>query len=585
MSQDPQGPGWSSHNHSNIRYGSPSGPGGSVKRARQRVEAGLSPEQAQRIHDPTVGGSATPASKTPHLRLGPNEDSTLPLQGYSQRRRFSRGPKPRLAPSSSGSSASTEAPPSASQRLLRDKDEIPQHHDNSTLGDQIHNKRPPPQRPPRPSYVPSILDASSNPEIIPLYQHHPSQQPLQMQSSTQQSPYHWEGSHILSSNAELEPLGAADTCGSSSRPSMSSSVGSIPEFPTPANPIPHLLQTRRSANLGPPPSSRRGASSYYSQSSYVAPIPEELPEFTQISHGSYASSHVIPAIWNDGPPEHALGEEDDDPNEGEDGRESRGGAHDESTGLVRKASLGKRHKPSLTTIRSSEALNNDGTNRVGSNNDSQAANGNSNKPKLVSRVAVNGGEAKEILATHGGLSMKGNRSTNDKALEGGTSSFDVSSSTNGAMEKAPNMLGNNNPSIATEVRPRSPATFAMDERVRQIMGGLERGGALQSGTPSPAAGTPSGEKVIKRPPRLNIDAVKDAEARGSLTSLPDLIRRATKLASNLDRGRTASRLGMRDMLVAGEATEKDLSRTFHTCSVLFPHANILQQMVELGLAR
>ncbi|CAD0087292.1 unnamed protein product [Aureobasidium vineae] len=43
---------------------------------------------------------------------------------------------------------------------------------------------------------------------------------------------------------------------------------------------------------------------------------------------------------------------------------------------------------------------------------------------------------------------------------------------------------------------------------------------------------------------LNVDAVREAEARGSLTSLSDLIRRATKVASNLDRGRTASRLGL-----------------------------------------
>jgi hypothetical protein len=48
----------------------------------------------------------------------------------------------------------------------------------------------------------------------------------------------------------------------------------------------------------------------------------------------------------------------------------------------------------------------------------------------------------------------------------------------------------------------------------------------------------------RRPLKLDIDAVRDAEARGSLTSLSDLIRRATRLASNLDRGKTASRLGM-----------------------------------------
>ena len=52
--------------------------------------------------------------------------------------------------------------------------------------------------------------------------------------------------------------------------------------------------------------------------------------------------------------------------------------------------------------------------------------------------------------------------------------------------------------------------------------------------------------VTKRPPRLDINAVRDMEARGSTTSLTDLIKRATRLASNLDRGKTASRLGMLD---------------------------------------
>lgn len=56
----------------------------------------------------------------------------------------------------------------------------------------------------------------------------------------------------------------------------------------------------------------------------------------------------------------------------------------------------------------------------------------------------------------------------------------------------------------------------------------------------------------KRPPKLNMDAVRDAEARGSMTSLSDLIKRATKLASNLDRGRTASRLGHLDWFGSSE---------------------------------
>ena len=44
-----------------------------------------------------------------------------------------------------------------------------------------------------------------------------------------------------------------------------------------------------------------------------------------------------------------------------------------------------------------------------------------------------------------------------------------------------------------------------------------------------------------------MDAVRDAEARGSLTSLPDLIRRATRLAAMMDRGkRPGSRLALND---------------------------------------
>jgi hypothetical protein len=60
-----------------------------------------------------------------------------------------------------------------------------------------------------------------------------------------------------------------------------------------------------------------------------------------------------------------------------------------------------------------------------------------------------------------------------------------------------------------------------------------------------------------RPPRLDLDMVRESEARGSLTSLPDLIRRATKLASNLDRGKTASRLGMLDMFSSSEKLNRD----------------------------
>ncbi|KPI44082.1 uncharacterized protein AB675_6420 [Cyphellophora attinorum] len=77
---------------------------------------------------------------------------------------------------------------------------------------------------------------------------------------------------------------------------------------------------------------------------------------------------------------------------------------------------------------------------------------------------------------------------------------------------------------------------------------------LGLGIGAPGRGLSTKRGTSKRPPRLDIDAVRDMEARGSTTSLTDLIKRATRLASNLDRGKTASRLGMLDMF--GKSNEK-----------------------------
>lgn len=77
---------------------------------------------------------------------------------------------------------------------------------------------------------------------------------------------------------------------------------------------------------------------------------------------------------------------------------------------------------------------------------------------------------------------------------------------------------------------------------------------LGLGIGAPGRGLSTKRDASKRPPRLDIDAVRDMEARGSTTSLTDLIKRATKLASNLDRGKTASRLGMLDMF--GRSNER-----------------------------
>jgi len=85
---------------------------------------------------------------------------------------------------------------------------------------------------------------------------------------------------------------------------------------------------------------------------------------------------------------------------------------------------------------------------------------------------------------------------------------------------------------------------------------------------APMAGFSDQRGDRRRPPRLNVDATRDEEARGSLTSLSDLIKRATRLASNLDRGKTASRLGMDGWLGAsnGNSSNSELEKYYRTRS-------------------
>ena len=85
---------------------------------------------------------------------------------------------------------------------------------------------------------------------------------------------------------------------------------------------------------------------------------------------------------------------------------------------------------------------------------------------------------------------------------------------------------------------------------------------------APTAGFSDQRGDRRRPPRLNVDATRDEEARGSLTSLSDLIKRATRLASNLDRGKTASRLGMEGWFGAGNgnSSNSELEKYYRTRS-------------------
>ena len=309
----------------------------------------------------------------------------------------------------------------------------------------------PPQRPPRPSKVPSILDGSRVQDPTPFF--------LAPQNAL---------------NPRVSELSASETIGtSSSRTSDLSSVGSIPDFPLPVASGPNTPTNagppRKSVNLGPPPSARRGASSFYSTASFVSPIPEESPRSR--SYASIASSMAIPESYGEISPALSSGKSgffDDTIAE-----ESTYSDEADESRLVRSASVGKRGKPALIVTKGSDKTESD------------------SKPKDSQPGSFKGGTG--------------------YVEESSTSSDKSSAAVVGAALTADSMLSAVQAASATD-----PSS-------------------VRNGTPSPRPFRLS--SALRRPPQLDIDAVRDAEARGSLTSLPDLIRRATRLASMIDRGK------------------------------------------------
>ncbi|OAA48593.1 Epidermal growth factor-like, type 3 [Metarhizium rileyi] len=276
----------------------------------------------------------------------------------------------------------------------------------------------------------------------------------------------------------------ASPSGSSARQTVSS-VGSIPDFPIPFT-ASSSTPARKSTNLGPPPSSRRGASSFYSSASFVSPIPEESPRSR--SHGSYASSAAMPDTWQNGSPE--LGSPGDgdafyEESITEKSRESGYDDFGDESQLVRSASLGKKGKPALVTTKSASGLGSNAMKEPLAPTIEDLTNPATSSPETVSII--------------------------QKPRASFINAANRESFSTDAILQSHNTANSSNPrdSMQLEDVPRQQSRLS----------------------------------AIRRPPRLDIDAVRAAESRGSLTSLPDLIRRATRLAAMIDKGkRPASRL-------------------------------------------
>lgn len=389
------------------------------------------------------------------------------------------------------------------------------------MNDNAQQYQPPsgrgkaPQRPKRPSHVPSILDASKVQDHTPSFPYQPKSEPSQSGSQSREAQQHLDEMRSPDVLSPVTPMTMQ------SRASTNSSIGTIPDFPVPVTGTNHST-----AGLGPPPSSRRGPSSYYSMQSFVSPIPEESPK-APTTHGSYASSTAIPSNWGE------MGYVYETDQQALFDKEMMVEGSEPSEGIVRSASVGKRARPSIVVTKNQQEKTPPQSRggvleKTRNLQDAGVIEGAGRKgvPTQQRQNNAQGGMMKVPMATWPTFGpdspTEGNKELGDLLSSSDSDSTLTSSPTAIEMEKLAPIAA---VPAAAKMNSRSPSGSPFD------MGGGEK--EIQY----------SRNSAIRRPPRLNMDAVRDAEARGSLTSLPDLIRRATRLASMMNEGkRPASRL-------------------------------------------
>ncbi|CAG1993990.1 unnamed protein product [Fusarium graminearum] len=257
-------------------------------------------------------------------------------------------------------------------------------------------------------------------------------------------------------------------------PSSRNTISSLGSVPDFPEPSQVQAANRRSTYLGPPPSARRGVSSFYSHASFVSPIPEE--SLNSRSHDSYASSAAMPDSWRGGSPVGSPSYYDD----GATDRSQDEDFHDESK-LVRSASIGKRGKPSLVNTKS-----------------------------VIMEPSYRPAPSPV------------------QPFDSGTGYIDASSSSSNTL-----------PLGRTSATGQNPHDSLSPDAILGAFAAASATNLSESQAPAPSPSPQSYNRLsaIRRPPKLDIDAVRKAEERGSMTSLPDLIRRATRLATMIDHGK------------------------------------------------
>lgn len=339
----------------------------------------------------------------------------------------------------------------------------------------------------------------------------------------------------------------------------------------------HSQNNQRRVN--PPP--RVAIPSYYmsqqATGTMVSPITEESSNPSQrvskTSRASYASSSAIPADWESGdPPEYYALTPDGSASSSTSDNIGRlpieGGAIE--PGLVRQASMGKRSKPKLTQIGgrkssgtsvepiASPALSSPSSDELSKG---APANGNGSLSPTVPVTPIKSAEGSNPSL----LSVVSPAKTPRSARSSVSSPLAQPPITSSYFDEKPGALEPPTSQGSDFIRPNPrferPAS-SFSQRISAFFGGGKTSAPKtdrNSRTVSTIYGMDKelGGTTKKVPPRLDMNAVREAEARGSLTSLPDLIRRATKAAAMLDDGkRPASGNWGRDSFAGANGSSK-----------------------------
>lgn len=500
--------------------------GGSVRGMRQRASAGWPVELGGNdIGSPSTSPTENVSPSSPvkgiQQNLAPSSQTAVVPSTLTSRQTSPTDPMDGSNTSTIDQGPQALAKPSSSQVT------------SSLAQESRTGKGLPPQRPPRPSYVPPLLPSdSSNDRFRQLQQQFQGAPPPLLRRKSEEDRPRKSPIKDSSPNSQGE---------------ASSPRSNIAELPAPyIAPLNFSQQPRRTPSLGPPPSVRKGAASYYPQSTFVAPILEEISE----ARSSYASSHVMPSSWGDGPPDYYKGDGpganyEPPPKIASTTRTlSRLGDDNESASLVGQLNTRQDSRRKKTA---------DGRSFVNEDarNEAEPTYPPRNASRAHPRALTPSSRASAATVELEDTSLNANRGD-----ESGTFLCPPSPNT------SPMLSPISTESDARFMTPYSGSPNPDDPRVSQILGNLEKGTALNTPrnvSPLTSIDSVTSDKGRGRPPRLNLNAAREGETRASQTSLPELIRRATRLASNLDRARTHSRVGLMDRLSQRNSRQNSIS--------------------------